>query len=70
MRFLQYHAVVEEAISSSGMAFKHLRPNLYMQGLLAFRSSLQSDGCILAPAGDARVCIVDVRDIAPLPPPP
>src|SRR5258705_6710546 len=64
VRFLHYHAVVEEAIASSGMAFTHLRPNLYMQGLLGFRSSIQSDGCILAPAGDARVSIVDVRDIA------
>ena len=41
-----------------------LRPNLYMQGLLAFRSSIKSDGRILAPAGDAPVSIVDVRDIA------
>jgi uncharacterized protein YbjT (DUF2867 family) len=64
VRFLRYHAVVEEAISSSGMAFTHLRPNLYMQGLLAFRYSIQSDGRILAPAGDAAVSIVDVRDIA------
>ena len=46
MRFLHYHAVVEQAISSSGMAFTHLRPNLYMQGMLAFRYSIQSDGRI------------------------
>ena len=64
MRFLHYHAVVEEAITSSGMAFTHLRPNLYMQGLLGFRSSIKSEGRILAPAGNARVSIVDVRDIA------
>ncbi len=63
VRFLHYHAVVE-AISSSGMAFTHLRPNLYMQGLLGFRSSIKSEGRIYAPASDARVSIVDVRDIA------
>jgi uncharacterized protein YbjT (DUF2867 family) len=34
VRFLRYHAVVEEAISSSGIAFTHLRPHLYMQALL------------------------------------
>jgi uncharacterized protein YbjT (DUF2867 family) len=28
VRFLHYHAVVEEAIASSGMAFTHLRSNL------------------------------------------
>jgi uncharacterized protein YbjT (DUF2867 family) len=64
VRFLRYHAVVEKAISSSGMAFTSLRPNLYMQGLLGFSSSIISDAHFFAPAGDARVSIVDVRDIA------
>src|SRR5918992_23028 len=64
VRFLRYHAVVEDAISSSGMAFTILRPNLYMQGLLAFRSSIGSEGRFFAPIGEARVSIVDVRDIA------
>jgi uncharacterized protein YbjT (DUF2867 family) len=61
---LHYHAVVEEAISASGMTFTNLRPNLYMQGLLGFRFSIISEGRFFAPAGDARVSIVDVRDIA------
>ena len=64
VRFLRYHAVVEEAIASSGMEFTHLRPNLYMQGLLGFRASIASEGQFFAPIGDARVSIVDVRDIA------
>lgn len=64
VRFLRYHAVVEDAIASSGMTFTNLRPNLYMQGLLAFRSSIGSEGRFFAPIGEARVSIVDVRDIA------
>jgi uncharacterized protein YbjT (DUF2867 family) len=64
VRFLHYHAVVEEAIASSGMEFTHLRPNLYMQGLLGFRFTIQAEGRIMAPAGDASVSVVDVRDIA------
>ena len=64
VRFLRYHAAVEAAIGSSGMKFTHLRPNLYMQGLLGFRASIVSEGRFFAPAGDARVSIVDVRDIA------
>jgi uncharacterized protein YbjT (DUF2867 family) len=64
VRFLRYHAVVEDAIGSSGMAFTHLRPNLYMQGLLGFRSSIATEGRFFASAGDAPVSIVDVRDIA------
>lgn len=64
VRFLRYHAVVEEAISAAGMTFTNLRPNLYMQGLLGFRSSIISEGRFFAAAGDSRVSIVDVRDIA------
>jgi uncharacterized protein YbjT (DUF2867 family) len=64
VRFLRYHAVVEDAIGASGMAFTHLRPNLFMQGLLGFRSSIASKGAFFAPAGHAAVSIVDVRDIA------
>ena len=64
VRFLQYPAVVEEAIASSGMEFTHLRPNLYMHGLLGFRASIASENWFFAPIGDARVSIVDVRDIA------
>lgn len=64
VRFLRYHAVVEEAISASGMKFTNLRPNLYMQGLLAFRQSILSEHRFFAPAGEARVSIIDVRDIA------
>ncbi len=64
VRFLRYRAVVEEAIASSGMEFTHLRPNLYMQGLLGFRASIASESQFFAPIGEARVSIVDVRDIA------
>ena len=64
VRFLRYHAVVEDAIDSSGITYTHLRPNLYAQGLLGFRSSIISEGRFFAPASDARVSIVDVRDIA------
>src|SRR5262249_34874530 len=64
VRFLRYHAVVADPILSSGIAFTPLRPNLYMQGLLGFRTSIATEGRFFASAGDARVSIVDVRDIA------
>jgi uncharacterized protein YbjT (DUF2867 family) len=64
LRFLRYHAAVEKAIRASGMSFTHLRPNLYMQGLLMIGKSIASEGRFFAPAGDAKVSIVDVRDIA------
>jgi uncharacterized protein YbjT (DUF2867 family) len=64
LRFLRYHAAVEEALRGSGMSYTSLRPNLYMQGLLMIGKSIASQGRFFAPAGDARVSVVDVRDIA------
>ena len=63
-RFLRYHGVVEAAIQSSGLTFTFLRPNLYMQGLLNFRQSIQEQSAFFAAAGDARISAVDVRDLA------
>ncbi len=64
VRFLRYHAAVEEALASSGMAFTSLRPNLYMQGLLLFKQLIASQRKIAAPVGQSPVSVVDVRDIA------
>ena len=64
VRYLRYHAAVESAIQASGMAYTFLRPNLYMQGLLGFRSTIKEKNAFYAAAGDAKVSIVDVRDIA------
>ncbi|CAN5307226.1 SDR family oxidoreductase [soil metagenome] len=64
VRFLRYHAVVEEAIRESGMAFTFLRPNLFMQGLLGFKDSISEQGKFFAAIGDARISAIDIRDIA------
>lgn len=63
-RFLRYHAAVEAAIRASGLTFTFLRPNLYMQGLLNFRQSIQQKNAFFAAAGNARISAVDVRDLA------
>lgn len=64
VRFLRYHAHVEAAIQASGMAYTFLRPNLFMQGLLAFGATIKAQNAFYAAAGDAKVSLVDVRDIA------
>ena len=64
LRFLRYHAAVEEAIRTSGMTYTNLRPNLYMQGLLMIGKSIALEGRFFASAGDAMVSAVDVRDVA------
>ncbi len=62
--FSRYHAAVEAALQTSGIAYTFLRPNLFMQGLLNFRSTIASQNAFYAAAGDAKVSVVDVRDIA------
>lgn len=64
VRFLRYHAAAERAIRASGIAYTFLRPNLFMQGLLAFRETIAAKAMFFAAAGDAAVSVIDVRDIA------
>lgn len=52
--FLRYHAVIEQKIRDSRIAFTFLRPNLFIQGLLAFREAIVAQGKFFAAAGDAK----------------
>jgi uncharacterized protein YbjT (DUF2867 family) len=63
-RFQRVHGAVENYILSSDVAYTFLRPNLFMQGLLNFRPTILSEGAFYAPAGNAKVSVVDTRDIA------
>jgi uncharacterized protein YbjT (DUF2867 family) len=64
VRFLRYHAAVEQHVRALDIAHTFLRPNLFFQGLLAFARPIAARGRFYAPIGDARVSAVDVRDIA------
>lgn len=64
VRFLRYHAAVEQKIKDSGVAYTFLRPNLFMQGLLGFKQTIVEQGKFFAAIGDAKISAVDVRDIA------
>ncbi|TWV98783.1 SDR family oxidoreductase [Chitinophaga pinensis] len=64
VRFLRYHAAVEAAIKASGMTYTFLRPNLFMQGLSGFKEVIQSEHKFFASAGEARISLIDIRDIA------
>lgn len=64
VRFLRYHAAVEEKIIQSGIAYTFLRPNLFMQGLLGFADLIKHTHRFYAAIGDAAVSLVDIRDIA------
>jgi uncharacterized protein YbjT (DUF2867 family) len=64
VRFLRYHAAVEAALQASGITYTFLRPNLFMQGLLNFRSTIATQNTFYAAISDAPVSTIDVRDIA------
>jgi len=64
VRFLRYHAAVEQHVRDLGIPYTFLRPNLFFQGLLAVARSISAEGRLYAPIGDASVSAVDVRDIA------
>lgn len=64
VRFLRYHAAVEQKIQDAGLAYTFLRPNLFMQGLLGFRDTIVQQDKFFAAVGEAKVSVVDTRDIA------
>jgi uncharacterized protein YbjT (DUF2867 family) len=64
VRFLRYHAVVEQHIRDLGINFTFLRPNLFFQGFLAFAGLIAQSGMFFAPIGHSAVSAIDVRDIA------
>lgn len=64
VRFLRYHARVENKIKELGLNYTFLRPNLYMQGLIGFKDYIKNDGNFYAAVGNAAISAVDIRDIA------
>jgi uncharacterized protein YbjT (DUF2867 family) len=64
VRFLRYHAAVEQHIIESGIPYTFLRPNLFMQGLIALKDYIATRGIFFAAVGDATISTVDIRDIA------
>ncbi|GAA4545465.1 SDR family oxidoreductase [Amycolatopsis samaneae] len=63
VRFLRWHAEVEAHVRGLGIEYTVLRPNLYLQALLAFGGTI-AQGWFAAPVGDAAVSVIDTRDIA------
>jgi uncharacterized protein YbjT (DUF2867 family) len=59
------HRPVERAIESSGLAWTFLRPNSFMQNVVTFMSeTIRAEGAFYSASGNAKICHVDVRDIA------
>ena len=62
---MRLHRQAENIIEESGIPFTFLRPNEFMQGFINFQGpTIKNNNAFYLPAEDAKVSIVDVRDIA------
>ena len=63
--FPSWHRKVEDKLKGTGMSYAILRPNGFMQNIVAFYApSIRAQGAFYAAMGDAKVSHVDVGDIA------
>jgi uncharacterized protein YbjT (DUF2867 family) len=63
--FPSWHHQVEGKLKATGMSYTILRPNGFLQNIVAYNApSIRAQGAFYAAMADARVCYVDVGDIA------
>jgi uncharacterized protein YbjT (DUF2867 family) len=61
--FWDWHGQVEEHLRASGTGWVILRSSWYMSNLLAAAAQVAAEGRLYAPAGQARVAMIDPRDV-------
>lgn len=58
------HAAVEHALTEAGIAHTNLRPQVFMQNLLAQATAIMRRGEFSGSTGTGRIAMVDARDVA------
>jgi uncharacterized protein YbjT (DUF2867 family) len=61
--FWDWHGQVEHYLRSCGTDWVILRANWYMSNVLAAASGVAAEGRLYAPAGQARIAMIDPRDV-------
>jgi uncharacterized protein YbjT (DUF2867 family) len=61
--FWDWHGQVEQYLRSCGTDWVILRAGWYMSNLLAAASGVAAEGRLYAPAGQARIAMIDPRDV-------
>lgn len=64
LAFWRAHARIEQQLRSSGPPAVVLRPSMFMTNLLAAADTLRQTSRLFAPAGDAKISLIDPRDVA------
>jgi uncharacterized protein YbjT (DUF2867 family) len=63
--FPSWHRKVEDKLKTTGMSYTILRPNGFLQNIVAYNApSIRTQGAFYAAMGDAKVSYLDVGDIA------
>jgi uncharacterized protein YbjT (DUF2867 family) len=62
--YWDWHGRIERHLHSSGVGAVVLRPGFLMTNLLAAAGSVREQGMIFAPAGAARIAMIDPADVA------
>jgi uncharacterized protein YbjT (DUF2867 family) len=63
--FPSWHHKVEEKLKSTELSHTILRPNGFLQNILAFDApTIRTEGAFYAAMGDVKVSMIDVRDVA------
>src|SRR3984957_1032111 len=63
--FPSWHRKVEDKLKSTGLSFTILRPNGFLQNIVAFNApTIRTEGAFYAAMGDAKVSYLDIADIA------
>ncbi len=61
--FWDWHGHIEQHLRASGVPSVILRSNAFMSNVIAGADQVASDGRLYAPAGEARIAMIDPRDI-------
>ena len=64
VRFLRNHADGERVLEESELSWTFLRPNSFMQNMLSNAWSIASERRLYSPILDAKVTLIDARDVA------
>ncbi|HEY7381067.1 MAG TPA: SDR family oxidoreductase [Gaiella sp.] len=64
LAFWDWHGRIEQHLAASGVSSTVLRCSTFMSGVLAATDTVRHIGKLLVPAGDARISMIDPRDVA------
>ncbi|MDA1349652.1 MAG: SDR family oxidoreductase [Chloroflexi bacterium] len=63
-RIIKQHEEVKQALTQSGLPYTFVEPTFFMQNTMMAASTIASDGVIYWDMDDARLGMVDIRDVA------